>query len=95
MWKHIDTTHLPDPNTGHPSMWKQIHMTHLQGLNTGHWYVETNTQTHLQDPNTGRQYVETNTHDTPTRPEYRSPVCGNKYTRHTYKTQIQVTGMWK
>ena len=28
------------------------------------------------------------THDTPTRPKYKSPVFGNKYIRHTYKTQI-------
>ena len=41
-----------------------------------------------QDLNIDCWYVETNTHDTPARPKYRSPVFGNKYIRHTYKTQI-------
>ena len=62
-------------------MWKHTH--------------NTCTDTYLQDPKTHRQYVKTDTHDTPTRPENRSPVCENRYTRHTYNTQNQVTGMWK
>ena len=51
------------------------------------------------------------TYNTPTRPEIRSPMCGNttthlqeqvagvwkheQYIQHTYKTREQVAGVWK
>ena len=74
--EETDTHDTPTRSTG-----RQCEETDTQDPNTGRQcevqvasvrkQIHT---THLQDPNTGRQCEETDTHDTPTRPEYRSPV---------------------
>jgi len=69
-----------------------VHTTHLQGPRTGHRCVETDIQ-YIPHTYKAREQVAGvwkhtySTHHTPTRPENRSPVCGNTHTVHTTHLQ--------
>ena len=76
----VHTTHLQGPRAGRRCVeTRTVHTTHLQEQVAGVWKHEQ----YIQHTYKAREvYGNTNsTYDTPTRPESRSPVCGN--TSHT------------